>query len=48
MPFCLAKKFCFYGFAWPSLLRIKVRVAGFSREGANGKQIFFCQPNVDL
>jgi hypothetical protein len=44
----LPKDFCFYGFACPPLLRIKKRVAVFSEKKQNGKQIFFCQPNVDL
>jgi hypothetical protein len=34
-PFFLPKKYCFYGFACPTLLRIKIRVTRF--QAANKK-----------
>jgi hypothetical protein len=48
VPFCLPEEFYFYGFACPPLLRIKIKVAVLSEKKQNTKQIFFCQPNVDL
>jgi hypothetical protein len=41
VPFCRAKKFRFYGFAWPSLLRIKIKVARFQAEKRNGNKFSF-------
>jgi hypothetical protein len=42
-PFCLPKKFCFYGFACLLLLRIKIRVARFQEEKRNGNKFSFAK-----
>jgi hypothetical protein len=36
-------KFCFYGFAYPSLLRIKIKVARFQAEKRNGNKFSFAK-----